>query len=159
LNLFTARRGRILRGCKLTGRLDDLAMKRQELIAWAQEKIITKADLELRLTSLSFEQAEAERELRDKSLLVGSRAERLIAVARAYREAVMGGAVDLTKEPETPKEAARQWQFKKTMVEGLVARVDVLADKTTRVALDINFAQELPGICESEPSILICDGS
>ena len=41
-----------------------------------QEKIITKADLELRLTSLSFEQAEAERELRDKSLLVGNRAER-----------------------------------------------------------------------------------
>ena len=123
------------------------------------EKIITKADLELRLTSLSFEQAEAERELRDKSLLVGNRAERLMAVAAAYREAVVGGAVDLTKAPETPAEAERVFQFKRKMVEGLVERVDVKADKTTRVAFDIDFAKELPGICESEPSILICDGS
>ena len=69
-----------------------------------------------------------------------------MAVARAYREAVMGGAVDLTQEPETPEAAARQWQFKKVMVEGLVQRVDVLADKTTRVTLDIDFAQALPGI-------------
>jgi hypothetical protein len=39
----------------------------------------------------------------------------------------------VTKEPETPEEAARLWQFKKTMAEGLVTRVDVLADKSTRV--------------------------
>jgi len=46
---------------KLQRQLDDMAMRRQELIAWAQEKIITKDDLALRLTSLSFEQAEADR--------------------------------------------------------------------------------------------------
>ena len=41
---------------KLQKQLDDLAMKRQEAIALMQEKIITKSDLELRLTLLSFEQ-------------------------------------------------------------------------------------------------------
>ena len=133
---------------KLQKQLDDLAMKRQELIVWAQDKIITKDDLALRLTSLSFEQAEAERELRDKSLLVGNRAERLMAVARAYREAVVGGAVDVTEEPETPEEAARVWQFKKTMVEGLVTRVDVRPNQPIKIRVDVDFGKELPdGFC------------
>ncbi len=125
---------------KLQKKLDDLALMRQEAIAWAQAKIITQSDLELRLTSLGFEQTEAERELRDKSLLVGNRAERLMVVARAYREGVVGGAVDVTKAPETPEEAARLFQFKKKMVEGLVKRVDVKADKSTDVTFELDFS-------------------
>lgn len=133
---------------KLQKQLDDLAMKRQEAIALYQDKTITKADLELRLTSLSFEQTEAERELRDKSLLVGNHAERLLAAAQAYREAVLGGAVDVTQEPETPEEAERVFQFKREMIEGLVKRVDVLADKTTKVTLDLIFPEASPDFAD-----------
>ena len=63
-----------------------------------------------------------------------------MAVAPAYREAVVGGAVDLTQEPETSAEAARVFQFKRKMVEGLVKRVDVLADKTTQVTFELDFS-------------------
>ena len=82
--------------------------------------------------------------MRDKSLLVGNRAERLLAVARAFREAVVGGAVDVTKEPETPEEAARVWQFKKTMVEGLVTRVEARPDQPIKITVDVDFGKELP---------------
>jgi hypothetical protein len=129
---------------KLTVKLDELAMMRQEAIALHQQRIITKDDLALRLTSLSIEQVAAEHELRDKSLLVGNRAERLLAVARAYREAVVGGAVDVDKEPELEEEAARLFQFKRTMVEGLVRRVNVKADKTTEVTFELDFSTVLP---------------
>jgi hypothetical protein len=70
----------------------------------------------------------------------------LLAVATAYREAVVGGAVDLTQEPETPAEAARVFQFKRKMVEAFVTRVDVLANKTTRVTLDLIFPEASPDV-------------
>jgi len=143
---------------KLQHRLDDLAMKRQELIAWAQDKIITKADLELRLTSPSFQQAEAERELRDKSLLVGNRAECFLVAWRAYREAVLVGAIDVTKEPESEEEVARVFQFKRKMVVAFVTRVDVLANKTTRVTFDLKFPEASPIPCEQSHHSLTCDG-
>jgi hypothetical protein len=104
----------------------------------------------LRLTSLGFEQTEAEHKLRDNSLLVGNQAERLMAVAQAYREGAVSGAVDVTQEPKTPEEAARLFQFKRKMVEGLVKRVDVKADKSTVVTFELDFSgAALPDGCIS----------
>jgi hypothetical protein len=70
---------------------------------------------------------------RNKRLLVGNHAERLLVAARVYREHVLSGAIDVTKEPESKEEAERIFNFKRQMVEVFVSRVDVLPDKTTRV--------------------------
>jgi DNA invertase Pin-like site-specific DNA recombinase len=142
---------------KLQARLDDLVMKRQQIIAWAQDKVITQSDMELRLASFSFEQAELERDLRDKRLLVGNHAERLLVAARVYREHVLSGAIDVTKEPESKEEADEIFNFKRKMVEAFVSRVDVLPDKTTRVTLDLEFPEVSPDICEQGCHILTCD--
>ncbi len=79
---------------------------------------------------------------------MSNRAERLLNVARAYRDAVVEGAIDVTKEPESEEEAARVWQFKTTMVEGLVTRVEVRPNKPIKITVDMDFGKELPdGFC------------
>lgn len=118
-------------------RLDDLAMMRQEAIAWAQAKIISKADMELRLASLSIEQIEAERELRDNSLLLGNRAERFIAAAQVYRERLVAGR-QVVQDPQTPEEEKALFEWKRQVVQGTVKRVDVLADKTPNVNMEFD---------------------
>lgn len=74
-------------------------------------------------------------------------------MARAYRENVSGGMIDLTKEPQSAEEAARVFQFKREMIVGLVKWVDVLADKTTRVTPELDFgkAAHAEDLCISEP--------
>ena len=113
---------------KLQKQLDDLPMKRQELIAWAQEKIITKADLELRLTSLTFEQAEAER---------------LMEVARIYRERVMAG-VKVNFDPQTPEEKQALFDWRRKVVQGLVERANMAADKSIKVQVELDLENVLP---------------
>ncbi len=129
---------------KLRKRLDDLAFERQKVVTWARKGTISDEDLGTQLAALTFEKASIRRELNDKALLVGNRAEQLMAVAQAYREGVTGGAIDVTKASESEAEAARQWQFKKTMVQGLVTRVDVRADKSIHVTVDLDFGKALP---------------
>ena len=54
-------------------------------------------------------------------------------------EAVLGGAIDVTREPESEEEAARVWQFKKTMVEGLATRVDVRPNKPIKITVELDL--------------------
>ncbi len=63
-----------------------------------------------------------------------------------YREGVLEGAVDVTKEPESADEAERQFQFKRTMVQGLVKRVDVKS-KSTEVTFDVDFTKMPVDLC------------
>jgi len=88
---------------------------------------------------------------------VGNRAERLLAWAKAYREAVLGGSIDVTKEPETPDEVARLFQFKREMIQGLVTRVDVLPDKSITVTFDLDSAKLLAasGLCIGDERVYL----
>lgn len=115
---------------RLEKRLDNLAFERQKVVTWARQEIITEDDLKTQLAALMFEEAGIRRELNDVSLLLGNEAERLLAVARTFQERVsLGIDVNIT-EPQTPAEAERLWQFKRLMVERLVTRVKVKADKS-----------------------------
>lgn len=128
---------------KLQKRLDDLEFERQRVITGWRKGKISDDELDTQKAALWIEESEIRREIKEKSLLLGNRAERLLAAARAYREAVAEGAIDVTKGPETPEEEARLWQFKKTMIQGLVERVDVLPNKYTEVTFTFDFSKAL----------------
>ncbi len=125
---------------RLERRLDDLAMNRQQVITWALQKTISEADLELRLAGMTIEQNGIEREMNDKRLLVGNRAERLIELAALYRERVRRGAEGINDAPISEEHARRQFELRRKFVEGLVTRVDVLPDKTIEVHAELELA-------------------
>jgi site-specific DNA recombinase len=112
--------------CKeLQDKLDELAMMRQEAIALHQKKIITEADLSLRLTSLSFEQVETESKLRDARLLVDNHTEELLEVARVYREGVLNSSEDYLFFAQNSRAlaefyGAREQLFSHTFLGGIV---------------------------------------
>jgi hypothetical protein len=125
---------------RLQEALDNLMMERQRVITWARKKLITEDDMELQLGGLQFQEMGLKRELAEKSLLVGGQAQRLQELARLYREDVQTGAAILTGEPETEEEEKLQFEFRQKIVQELVKRVDVGADRSLTIQAELNFA-------------------
>ncbi len=136
---------------RLERQLDDLLMKRQQVITWALEKKISQQDMKLRLTGMDLEQAEIEYDLSKKRVLTGDQAQQLLQLAEEFRRDVRDGAVGINDIPETPEQAKFQFEMRRKYVERLVTRVDVLSDKTVEVRTEIalkNSAQiKNPGVC------------
>ena len=118
-------------------------MERQKVITQWRKGKMTDMDYDLQLGALTIEQAGVEKDLSKNSLLVGSQAEQLIAVANDYRGDVRRGMAGLNDEPKTPAHARKQFETRRKYIAGLVVRVDVQADKTPLVQLEINLSEQL----------------
>ncbi len=124
---------------KLAKRLEELSIQRQMVITWARERRITEADLDTQLKVIDAQQAVLERELGDKQLLIGGKAERLKELAEIYREQVTAGAENINAQSKTPKQAKLQLEARRKIVERLVTRVDLKTDKSTEVRTEIDL--------------------
>jgi site-specific DNA recombinase len=124
--------------CKeLESKLDALTFERQKVVTWARKSIISDDDLGTQMAALTFEEAGIRRELADNRLLVGDRAERFIAFAMDYRERLVKGA-QVNFDPKTPQEKQALFEYKRWVVQGIVKRVNVLADKTAKVRMEFD---------------------
>lgn len=117
----------------LSSALDDILLQRQKVMNWALAGKITEADMETKLAALSFEEAGLKRELADKSLLVGNRADKLLAFAQRYREKLRRGGDFLNAEPTSPEMAAEQFAIRREILEAIVTRIEVGPDKLAAV--------------------------
>jgi DNA invertase Pin-like site-specific DNA recombinase len=126
---------------KLEQQQEDLLMERQKVITQWRKGKMTDKDYDLQIAALTIEETELERELNEKRLLVGNKAERLIEAARLYREKVVEGAECLNDKPITPEHARLQFQTRRKFVERLVTRIALQADKTVKVDTEINLAE------------------
>lgn len=119
-------------------------MERQKVItAWRKSKM-TDEDYDLQIGALSIEQKGLERELAEKSLLVGDQAEKLIEFAHTYRREIRAGLAELNAKPDSPEEAKRQFALKRKAVETLVTRVEVLSDRSVRVTFSLDYQMKNP---------------
>ncbi len=114
--------------------------ERQWVITQARKKSITDVDMERQLAVLVGQEKELKRELADKSLLIGNRAERLLEFANQYRASLRAKLNWLDREPRTPEEEEKQYSARRKIVEAIVTRVNVSADKTVRVIFEFDFA-------------------
>jgi site-specific DNA recombinase len=124
---------------QLQARLDDLAIQRQWVIAKARQGKITENDMDTQLAAITIEQGGLERELNDLQLMAEDRAGQMIEFARQYREQVALGLAGLNDTPSSEEEAHDQFLLRRRFVESLVARVDVLADKTPVVHIRVDL--------------------
>lgn len=124
---------------RLSKQLDDLMLERQRVITFGRKGIITEDDLETQLLALSFQENGLKRELSEAQLLTGGHAERLMALAENYRAKVAAGIEAINAMPDSPEAAQEQFNFRREIIRTIVSRVDVLADKTIKVHLDIDF--------------------
>jgi len=115
-------------------------LERQRVYTWARKGQINDEDMVQQLAAIGIEESGIQRELSEKRLLVGNRAERLIELAQDYRERVKNGIEGLNGKPQNEEETRLQFTFRRKLVEGIVKRVDVLSDKTitVQVELDLN---------------------
>ena len=127
---------------RLERELEDLSTERQKVIAWACRNIITEDDLQTQLTLLTLQENAIRRELAEKRLLVGDRANRLLELAIEYREQVKAGWEVILSDPVSPEQEKRQFEFKKMVIQAIVSRVEVHPDKS----IDVHFDLELPKV-------------
>ena len=130
---------------KLGPMLDDVLMERQMVIGWARKKAITEEDMETQLLGLTLQQNEIERQIADVKLLLGNQSERLEELGRNFRERVITGLGEINKDHDLPELKNKQFEFKKKIVEAIVERVDVLADKTPVVHFVIDIDEVSKG--------------
>ncbi len=126
---------------RLERALDEAALERQKVITWGRKGTITETDMETQLAALSFQEAGLRRELQDKSLLSGGRASRLMELANKVRADLRAGAEWLNGgKPRTEALRLKQFELRRRIVEAIVERVRVRADKT----VSVDFVLELP---------------
>jgi hypothetical protein len=133
--------------------LDDIAMHRQKIINWALAGKITEDDMQLQLSAIGHEEIALKRELSDKSLLVGDRAQRLIDFANLYREKLRAGADFLNSVPGTPEMAAEQFALRREVVESIVDRIEVDANKYAHVTFVFDLS-EIRNVVNQDNSML-----
>jgi site-specific DNA recombinase len=124
---------------RLSRELDEITIERQRVITWARKETITEADMETQLLALSFQENALKRGLAEAPLLLGGQADKLTRLAEAYRLQVKAGIEAINTLPDSPEAAAKQFAFRREIIEALVTRVDVMADKSVRVHLEIDF--------------------
>jgi len=124
---------------KLKVRLNELGMEEQWVITQARKQTITEGQMAVQLAALAIERAELERDLNKARLMVGNQAGELIELARQYREHTATGLKGLNDEPINEEHARRQFVLRRKWVQGLVTRVDVAADKTPTVHVDVDL--------------------
>ena len=112
---------------------------RQWGITQARKKTVTDEDMEQQLATLTAQENEPKRELMDKSLLVGNRAEHLLEFVNQYRANLRGKLDWLNSEPQTPEEGERQFKARRQIVEAIVKRVNVYTDKTAEVVFEFDL--------------------
>ena len=123
----------------LSSQLDNLILERQRVITFARKGLISDNDLETQLLALSFQENGIKRELAEAQILTGNRAERLIALADSYRAKVISGIEAINALPDSPEAVKKQFYFRREIIRTIVNRVDVLADKSIKVHLNIDF--------------------
>jgi hypothetical protein len=77
-------------------------------------------------------------------MLIGDRAGRLIEFANRYRASMRGKLEWLNREPRDEAEGPRQFKARREIVEAIVRKVNVYADKSVKV----EFEFELTGMDE-----------
>lgn len=128
-------------GCeRIERQIDDLKMERQKVITWARKGIISDEDLEMQLMGLTLQENALTRELNDKRLLAGGRAEKLIELARVFREQARKGLEIINTEPDSPELEKEIFTFKRRIVEAIVTRVEVNKEKEVTVYFEFDFS-------------------
>lgn len=129
---------------KLVDDLAELGLERHKVVSAFRKSLITEDDLAAQLDVLSGQEKELRRELSDKQLLIGDRAERLSQLASAFRAQVAEGIEAINVEPITEEERKRQLEFRRKIVHEVVERVNVYADKSVSIELRIDLTEIMP---------------
>ena len=116
--------------------LERIADERQWVITQARKKTITESDMEQQLGTLDAQANDLRRELSDLSLLVGDGAGRLIKWANHYRAELRDKLDWLTSDD--PENAQKQFEARRGIVEGIVRKVNVYADKSIKVEFEFD---------------------
>jgi DNA invertase Pin-like site-specific DNA recombinase len=122
---------------QIQAKLGEISFKRQQAIAWALAKIISEDDLKMQLAGFEWQAASLKHELAEASLLTGNREAKLRAIADDLRSKTEVGRDLLALENPTAEQQAGIFDFKRTIIQGLVTKIDAQPDKTMTVKLEI----------------------
>lgn len=123
---------------QIQAKLDDIAMKRQQAIAWGLNGIISEDDVKMQMAGFAWQAASLQHELSEAALLTGDRESKLRAIADNLRARVETGRELLALPDPTPEQQQYIFDFKRTIIQGLVTRIEVYADKSITVNLELD---------------------
>ncbi|MCC6188047.1 MAG: recombinase family protein [Anaerolineales bacterium] len=127
---------------RLREQLDTLTVERQKVIMLWRKGKISEEDMDLQMAALKVEEVDIQRVLAEQALLTGNKAQKLIEFAKQYRSEIRAGLAELQAPPKTPEDAKRHFAIKRTAVEALVERIDVMPGRTLRVTFRLDSHSE-----------------
>ena len=92
----------------------------------------------MQLAGFEWQAASLKHELAEASLLTGNREAKLRAIAEDLRSKAEVGRDLLALENPTAEQQAGIFDFKRTIIQGLVTKIDAQPDKTMAVTLEIS---------------------
>lgn len=131
---------------KLEAELVRLEEERRRTVTAHRKGVIGDADLEIQLAEVQAEQDDVRRELDAARPLLGHQSERLMEVARVYREHVAAGFEALNATPATPEQAQLQFAARRQLVQGLVKKVRVGKDHEIGIDLVLGLPVDPPAL-------------
>ncbi len=126
---------------QLREQLDTLTLERQKIITHWRKGGLRDEDLDYQLAAMSIQESGIRRQLAEQSLLVDNHLDRLLELARLYRERVMAGAALLTMIPQAEAERQAQFEFRRQAVLGVVKRATMACDKSIEVQIEIDLSE------------------
>jgi hypothetical protein len=119
---------------KLELEYQDIMLEREKVITWARKKFITEQDLVIQLSTIDEQAADVHKKMGEVSLLLGDRAERLANIASLKRKQFVTGWQNINANlGDDAEKKALQQAYRRRLIQAIVERVDVFADKTIKV--------------------------
>jgi len=127
---------------RIEGELEQCEAERLYVISLARKKIIKESDLAAQLTVLDEQEKALSRELSQKRLLTGNRAESLRRLAASFRAEIDAGAELLTATDLSEEEKKEQVEFRRRLVQAIVTKVVVGVDREITVYASIGAPED-----------------
>lgn len=117
---------------RLQNQFDSLTMERQKIITLYRKGNINEADLDLQLSAIKVEEDGIQRLLAEKRLS-SNKAQQLIEFTNHYRTEIRARLAELQTPPKTSEDAKQRYAIKRSAVEALVERIDVMPGRILNI--------------------------
>jgi site-specific DNA recombinase len=129
---------------RLKEKIGKLDVQRPMVITSWRLGEITKADRDIQLAAIAREREELEIDVYKTSLTQGDQAGKLTRAAELFRLHAVTGFEKINVAPETPEQAALQFEARRKLVEAFVTKVTIKPDKQVEVQTEFDIDPEQP---------------
>jgi glutamine synthetase adenylyltransferase len=124
---------------ELINKRDELELEEQQILTLYRKKKIKQKALNLQLAMIGAEREEVEKEIDEKKLLLGNRADKMVELSRDYRDRLVESLTALNLQPETPDQQELIREYQRKLIKTIVMKVVAYKDRPLEIHTLFDF--------------------